>query len=312
MDALHARPRIERHSKDRRWARIVWRTLDYAVMCLLTLFFIFPIVFMFVSAFKTERQMFLDLRTVIGAFLPTDVTLANFPTLFERVPFERFMLASLIVTFLTVTAGLFINSLTAFALARLRWRGKGAVLMLVVALIIVPLEAISVPMLVMVNELPWIALGSDGVQVVRGWLDSFHVQIIPFMANAFYIFLFYQFFIDIPKDFDEAAVVDGATPFGIYWRVIVPLSRPVFATVTILHSLTMWSSYLWPLMTTRSEVFRPLPVGIAGLFVNDQLVGDKWGPIMAFAALATIPVLIVFLVFQRGFIRSVASSGVKG
>jgi len=134
------------------------------------------------------------------------------------------------------------------------------------------------------------------------------VQIVPFMANAFSIFLFYQFFLDIPREFDEAAIVDGASPFGIYRRIIVPLSKPAFATVAILEALSVWSAYLWPLMTTRGATYRPLTVGITALYLEDI----QWGPILAFAAMVTIPVLALFLAFQRWFIQSVASSGVKG
>ena len=142
-----------------------------------------------------------------------------------------------------------------------------------------------------------------------GWLDSYHVQIIPFIADAFSIFLFYQFFIGLPKDLDEAALVDGASPFRIYTSIIVPLSKPVFATVAILQFLTRWGDFLWPLMVTRGEDYRPLPVAIQQFFSQDPKV---WGDIFAFSAMITIPVLIVFLLFQKWFVQSVATSGVKG
>lgn len=282
---------------------------NYGCLLLLAFVFIFPTLFMFVSSFKTERQLFLDLQSVVYALIPRDATLENYEALFDRVPFWRFMATSFLVTVLTVVVGLFINSMLAYSLARLRWRGKKLLLTAVIALIIVPLEAISVPLLVVVNELPWMQVSDGGLELIYGWLDSYHVQIIPFIANAFYIFLFYQFFINIPRDFDEAAIVDGASPFGIYRRIIVPLSRPVFATVAILQALTTWSAYLWPLMTVRSPEFTPLTIGIGGLFINDRV---PWGPILAFAALATLPLMLMYLSFQRWFIQSVASSGVKG
>jgi multiple sugar transport system permease protein len=172
---------------------------------------------------------------------------------------------------------------------------------LIIALIIVPLETVVVPLLVIVNELPWF----DGSTT---WLNSLHAQIIPFIADAFSIFLFYQFFIGIPKDFDEAAYIDGASPFGVYRRIIMPLSRPVVATVAILQALVMWGSYLWPLMVTRTEDVRPLTVGITTLYTYEI----RWGYILAFASLITIPVLILFLLFQKWFVTSVASTGIKG
>jgi multiple sugar transport system permease protein len=115
--------------------------------------------------------------------------------------------------------------------------------------------------------------------------------------------------IGLPKDMEEAAFVDGASLFGIYWRIIVPLSRPVFATVAILKFLTHWNDFLWPLMVTRGETYRPLMVAIQQFFSQDPKV---WGDIMAFASMITIPVLIVFLLFQKWFVQSVATTGVKG
>ena len=281
--------------------RTVTLALDYSIMIGLAIFFLFPIVFMVVSSFKPEKLIFDDLKTIVWAFIPREVTFENFSSVFRRVPFGRFMFNSTFIVLATVSAGLVINSMIAFALARLRWKGKIIVLSLIIALSIVPLDAIVVPLLVLVNEFPWI----DGS---IGWLDTLHVQIIPFIADAFSIFLFYQFFIGIPRDFDEAATIDGASPFAVYRRIIVPLSRPVFATVAILQALFLWSSYLWPLMATRGEDSRPLTVGITSFYGQDV----KWAQILAFASMITIPVLILFLLFQKWFVQSVAATGLKG
>ena len=270
-------------------------------MVVLAIFFLFPIVFMIVSSFKPEKVIFDDLSTVIWAFIPRQVTLDNYRYVFNRVPFERYMFNSLFIVTTAVLAGLIVNSMIAFALARLHWRGKAIVLSGVIALIIVPLETVVVPLLVLVNELPWF----DGTTT---WLNTMRAQIIPFIADAFSIFLFYQFFIGLPKDFDEAAYIDGATPFGVYRRIIMPLSRPIIATVAILQALALWSSYLWPLMVTRTEKVRPLTVGITTLYTYEI----KWGYILAFASMITIPVLVLFLLFQKWFVRSIASTGIKG
>lgn len=281
--------------------RRITLAIDYGIMIALAMFFLFPIVFMVVSSFKPEKVIFDDLKTIAWAFIPREITFDNYTSVFRRVPFGRFMFNSTFIVLATVTAGLIVNSMIAFAIARLRWKGKNIVLSAVIALSIVPLDAIVVPLLVLVNEFPWI----DGS---IGWLDTLHVQIIPFVADAFSIFLFYQFFIGIPRDFDEAATIDGASPFAVYRRIIVPLSRPVFATVAILQALFLWSSYLWPLMATRGEDSRPLTVGITSFYGQDV----KWAQILAFASMITIPVLILFLLFQKWFVQSVAASGLKG
>jgi ABC-type glycerol-3-phosphate transport system permease component len=141
------------------------------------------------------------------------------------------------------------------------------------------------------------------------WLQTFHVQILPFIAEPFSIFLFYQFFLNIPKDFDEAAYIDGASRQQVYWQIIVPLSKPVFATVAILKMMAFWSFFLWPLLVTREETHRPLMVGISYFYTEPPV---RWGSIMAYSAMVIVPVLVVFLLFQRWFVASLSSSGVKG
>ncbi|MCJ7656954.1 MAG: carbohydrate ABC transporter permease, partial [Candidatus Atribacteria bacterium] len=163
----------------------------------------------------------------ISAFIPYgELGLKNYFDVFKQMPFGRFMFNSVFIVSSTVLSGLVLNSMIAYALARLRFKGKELILSLIIALIIIPTEAVVIPLLLMVNRI--------------NWLDSYQVQIIPFIVDAFSIFLFYQFFIGLPKSLDEAAKIDGANPFQIYRKIIVPLSRPVFATVAILQFLVRW------------------------------------------------------------------------
>lgn len=135
------------------------------------------------------------------------------------------------------------------------------------------------------------------------------MQIIPFVANPFFIFLFYQSFISLPKEIEEAAIIDGAGRWTIYHKIIVPLSKPTFATVGILQALFVWGSFMWPLMTTRGPEVRPLPVAMQVLFSDPNI---PFGDVFAFAALMTLPVLALYLVFQKWFVQSVAAQGLKG
>lgn len=284
------------------------RILTYAVLLLLAYIFLFPLLFMVISSFKPEQQIFADLFS-IRALLPVgDVSFDNYVSVFEKSAIETMFVNSVFITGSTVILGLLVNSLAAFSLSRLRWKGQKLVLAAIIALLIIPFEAISVPLLMLVAHLPWIGWENGQVIIESSWLNSLHVQILPMVANAFSIFLFYQFFRDIPKDFDEAAAIDGATPWQIYWKVIVPMSGPVFATVAILQFLNMWNQYLWPIMVVQGEAARPLQPGIQQFFGTTT----EWGEIMAYASMVTIPVLIVFLLFQKRFVRSMASAGVKG
>lgn len=278
--------------------RTAWR---YLARCLLLLLFALPLVFMLISSLKPDTQIFRDVDS-INAFLPVgDVSLNNYTAVFERVPFWRFMMNSILLTVLTVGLGLIVNSMCAFGLARLKFRGQGIVLGLILATLIVPFETLALPLLWWVNLLPYF----DGS---IGWLDTYEVQFIPFVANAFSIYLFYSYFDSIPKELDEAAKVDGASWFTIYRKIVMPLSGPAIATVAILTFLPAWNQYLWPLMAVQTESLRPVMVGIDYF---SQLT-TNWGQIMAYASLITVPVLIMFIAFQRMFINSIASSGVKG
>jgi multiple sugar transport system permease protein len=269
---------------------------NYLLLTILAFFFLFPLIFMIVSSLKqNEMQIVRDMSGILGFVPYGEIGFKNYLDVFDQMSFGRFMFNSVFITVTTVVCGLLINSMLAYALARLQFKGQRLILAVVVALIIIPKEAVVIPLLLMVNRL--------------GWIDSYQVQIVPYIADAFSIFLFYQFFIGLPKDLDEAAIVDGASRARIYWNVIVPLSRPAFASVAILQSIFRWGEFLWPLMVTRGESFRPLPVAIQQFFSQDPKV---WGDIFAFASMITIPLLIIFLLFQKWFVRSVASSGIKG
>jgi multiple sugar transport system permease protein len=286
--------------------RSAWRV--YLPMVLLSVFFVFPVVFMIVSSLKPDTQIFEDVSG-IKAFLPVgDISLDNYSGVFDRVPAARFLVNSVIVTTAIVALGLFVNSMAGFALSRMQWRGRKIIFALVIATLILPFETIALPLVFWVSKLPWI--GFDGVvpQFETGWLNSYHVQVLPFVANAFSIFLFAQYFSSIPKSLDEAAQVDGAGWFMIYRKLIVPLSGPVFATTAILTFLPAWNSYLWPLMVVQEESKRPVMIGVQYF----QQLAPAWGEIMAYSTIITIPVLAFFLAFQRSFVSSIAATGVKG
>ena len=271
----------------------------------LALIFGLPLVFMIVSSFKPDIQIFGDLAS-IKAFLPVgELSLDNYRGISERVPFVQFLINSIIITLCTVAFGLVVNSMAAFALSRIPFRGQKIILGIILATLIVPFETMALPLLWWVNKLPYFDFVNGFTQ---GWLDSYQVQIVPFVANAFSIYLFYQYFDSIPKELDEAATVDGAGWFRIYRSIVMPLAGPAIATVAILTFLPAWNQYLWPLMVVQSEELRPAMVGIDYF----KQLNVSWGQLMAYATIITVPVLIMFIAFQRSFVNSIASSGVKG
>ena len=273
----------------------VWRWVLYTAMVILAVLFLFPLVYMVASSFKPDDQVLTNSQS-LEAFLPIPFNgLENYLAAFERAEFGRVFMNSVIISASIVGLGLIVNSLCGYALARLDFPGRKILIGLVIALIIIPFEALAVPLLFM------------GAEV--NWLDTYQIQILPFIANPLFIFLFYTFFLGLPRSLEEAARIDGAGPFQVFWKVAAPLAKPAYATVAILSFLFAWAQFLWPSIVTRGVDVRPLPVGIGVFQVTPPI---SWGDIMAYTVMMTLPLLIIFLIFQRQFVQGVASSGVKG
>lgn len=289
-------------NRDNHGARLAAR---YIVLVLVAVIFVFPLLFMVMSSFKPSDQLLLDTKS-LRAFLPVgDISLANYRAAFERAPINVFVINSVLITGVTVLLTLFVCSLAGFAFVFLEWRGRAVIFSILLATLIIPYETIFIPLLLMASQLPWIS--SDGFEL--GWLNTYRVQIIPFIADGLTIFLFVQYFKDLPRELIEASRVEGASWWAIYRRVVMPLSGPVIATAAILKFLFMYNQYLWPLMVVQEESIRPVMVGLG--YFTDQL-NVPWGEVMAYLTIITVPVLAFYLSLQRVFISSVASTGVKG
>ncbi len=257
-----------------------------------------PLFLMFATSFKGDEQQILrDLGNARAFFvLPQDFSLYNFQEVLANTTFPvlRYMWNSGVIVVFIVVIGIFVNSLAAFVLSRMQFKGRDLAIMFIIALIIIPMESVAIPLLLMMTQF--------------GWVDTYRAQIIPFIAHPFSIFLFYQFFSTIPKDLDEAAYVAGASRLRTYWSIIMPLSLPTIATVAILQSLEYWNAYLWPLMVTRGSDVRPVSLALAQFFGTPPPI---WGDIMAFSVLMSLPILAVYFAFQRWFVQSNISAGVK-
>jgi multiple sugar transport system permease protein len=267
---------------------------SYLLLILLAAIFAAPIVFMLVASLKPDDLVLMQAGTLQG-FIPAPASLKNYVDVFDRVNFGQFFFNSLAIASIIVFIGAIVNSLAGYALARLQWQGRNTLLIIVLALMIIPFEAIAVPLFFQITLL--------------GWRNTYLAQILPFIANAFSIYLFYTFFIGLPKELEEAARIDGAGILRTFWEIIVPISQPVFATVAILTFLTQWGSFLWPLMVTIDERVRPLPVAIAAF---QTLPPIQWGDLMGFGVMMVAPILILFLLFQKWFVAGIASTGTKG
>ncbi|MFE2063317.1 carbohydrate ABC transporter permease [Streptomyces sp. NPDC059467] len=271
------------------------RFLDYTVLSVLAFVFVLPVLYLLIGSFKPSDEVLSGLT----GFLPTHLTLHNYTAVLHNFDsdatgyFWRFMGVSLLVATVTVLGGLIVNSMAAYGLTRLRWRGQNAVFALVLLLMLVPFEAVAVPLFYMLNE----------------QRNTIYVQAIPFIANAFSVYQFATFFKAIPPSIEEAARIDGAGPWRTFFAIVVPMSKPVFASVAILTFLTQWGAFLWPVLMVSDPSVRPLPLEMS-VFQGQQPV--DWGQVLAFGVLLVLPVLVVFAFFQRWFVQGVASSAVKG
>jgi multiple sugar transport system permease protein len=274
--------------------RKVWDPIHWLLTAASKIVFLWPVAFMLIASFKPDEDV-LSGAASIRAFLPREMTLENYRSVFEQLDFPHFLFNSVLIVGSIVAGGLAVNSLAGHALSRLKWPGRRIVLASVAAVLVVPYEAVALPMFFEV--------------AVAGWIDCRSVQIIPFVANPFSVYLFATFFSELPRELDESARIDGAGPLRIFPTIVVPLSRPAFAAVAILSFLFHWGLFLWPLMVTSGPEFQPLPVAL-GYFSAQKPV--QWGDIMAFGSLLVAPVLLISLLFQNWFVRGIAQTGLRG
>jgi multiple sugar transport system permease protein len=279
----------------RRRRRRITERVSYLLTAVIALVFSAPILYLIIGSLKPSGQV-LD---GLSGFNLSNLSLHNYSGVLQQFNsdstghFSNFYVTSATVSAVVVGGGMIVNSLAGYALARLRWRGRKLVLLAVIALVILPFQAIAVPLFYMLN----------------GARDTVDVQFLPFIASAFSIFLFYSFFLGLPKELEEAAAIDGAGPWRTLLTIILPNSKPVFASVAILSFLSSWSSFLWPVMMVDQPGVSPLPLQIA-VFQGQTPV--NWGEVCAFGVLMVAPVVVVFVIFQRWFVQGVTASAVKG
>ena len=227
--------------------------------------------------------------------IPTRFELANYEAAWQAAPFARYYFNSIVMTAGIVLGQVLLSSLAAYAFARLRFPGREVLFLVFLATMMVPFHVILIPSYLIIDRL--------------GWNDSYAALIVPRMVSAFGIFLLRQYYQGIPRELDEAAMIDGASRLGIWWRIILPLSGPGLATLGIFAFMFAWNDFLWPLVVINDPNMRTVQLGLA---MFQGRYGTQWTLLMAGTVTATLPTLLVFLFGQRWFIQSVAQSGVKG
>ncbi len=276
-------------TRRRRRALRISTVLAVTLASILALIQLFPLVWMLSGAFKPPSE-------VNGAaLLPNDPTLDNIVTVFTRVPFARYLLNSFVVSVAVTVLLVGFGAMAGYALARLRFRGREAIFAVFFATLLVALPVILVPLYVLVSRM--------------GMTDSYAGLILPVAFTAFPVFLMRQSYLQFPRELEEAADIDGAGYLRRFVSIVLPVSRPMLASLSVITFLATWNGFLWPLTVAKDQQLWVVQVGIATF--QSQYGGD-WNLIMAASLLAAIPTLLVFLFLQRQIIESIKASGLKG
>lgn len=270
--------------------RLTGATLKWIYLGIGLLATLVPFLWMVSGSFRTEK----DLYGNPASLIPSSPFLHGYTDVWSQLPFGRLFLNSVIFTVITTLLTLFFDSMCAYALARIRFKGRNVVFIIIIATLMIPFQVTLVPVF---DELYHF-----------GWLNTYQGLIIPRATSAFGIFLFRQFFIDIPPELDEAARVDGANHWTIYSRIILPQAKPAIATVALMNGMNLWNDLLWPLVVSSSTEMQTLPAGLTlfgGQHVTDHAV------LLAGSTMSMIPIALLFFFLQKYFVAGISTTGLK-
>lgn len=249
---------------------------------------VFPVLWMLSSALKPRDQV------TDGKLIPDDVTLQNFVYVFTEVPFVRYLWNSFFISAVITVVALLLHSMAAYALARLRFPGRETLFMMIFSTLLITAPVVLIPLFLVAREL--------------GMLDTYAGLIIPAIFNAFGIFLLRQFYLGLPRELEEAAIVDGCGHWRVYWSIVLPMSKPILSALAVFFFLANWNAFIWPLIVTNDPDLTVIQLGISAF---QGQYSSNWNYILAAATIAALPMLALFFAFQRQIVESVKTSGIK-
>ncbi|MBI6546549.1 MAG: carbohydrate ABC transporter permease [Cyanobacteria bacterium NC_groundwater_1444_Ag_S-0.65um_54_12] len=269
------------------------RVFSYAALLLGALACAAPFALLILTSLMTYQQTI----AYPPEWLPRPLTLENYYQAFTTSPLLRYFGNSVLVAAATVSGQLAAGAMAGFAFARLRFGGRSVLFFLILATMMVPVQVNLVPLFALVARF--------------GWVDSYWALIVPDLAGAFGVFLFRQWFLNLPQELEDAARIDGCNPWQFFWRIALPTALPAIATLGIFQFLASWNTFMWPLIVTNSDAIRTLPVGLAA-FRASMHETTNWPLLMAATSVAIVPAIFVFLALQRFFLRGLMEGAVKG
>ncbi|MFA5093846.1 MAG: carbohydrate ABC transporter permease [Candidatus Omnitrophota bacterium] len=271
------------------------QTFAYVILAIGALSMIMPFLWMITTSLKTLEAIYIRPKNWIQMFIPTMFIWENYKSAFEVVPFARFYLNSIIVGVAVTIGQVFTSSLAAYAFSRLEFKGRDKLFFAYLATMMIPGSVTMIPVYVLMR--------------LFGWVDTYKALIIPAVFTAYGTFMLRQFFMTLPKDLEDAAKIDGCGFFRIYTTIILPLSKPALATLTVFTFMGNWGNFMWPLLVTNTMEMRTLPIGLESF--KTQYSTD-WHLLMAGSVMAMLPIVIIFVFTQRYFVESIKLTGVKG
>lgn len=269
---------------------VVKHSVLHIVLIAGAIIMIFPFVWGISTSLKDMREVLANPFSII----PREITLVNYKNVVKSIPIVRFFINSLIVSVTITVSQLFTCSLSAYAFSRLKFPFRDGLFYILLGTMMIPQHVIMIPVYIILNFFRLI--------------DTYAAMIVPFISGAFGTFLLRQFFLTIPKELEEAATLDGCGHLRFLFRIMIPLSRPILATLAIFTFMWSWNNYLWPLIVTNRIEIRTLQYGLA-MFKEEG--GLNWGQLMAGTTIATLPILVMFLVMQRQFIQGITLTGLR-
>ena len=270
------------------------KILFYAGNTIIGIIFVSPLIWMISASLKPEAKIFANMNS-IQTFVPEDASFDNFIEVFRRVDLMNVFENTITYILLILVFDLLINSICGYALAKFRFKGRKLILSFVVALMVMPMEAILLPMYIEMSQL--------------GWVNSLPALVVPSIAKCFSIYMFYNFFKDIPDDLLEAASIDGSSPIRTFFSIVMPISKTVYATVFILDFVAHWNDFMWPFFIMTGKENRTIQLAVQSFFGTQPV---HYSAIMASLVLSAIPMIVMFIFMQKYYVEGIASSGIKG
>lgn len=269
----------------------VWNALRVLLALMIAVVIVFPVYLLIISSFKESQDVFnMNLFPDIST-----LTLDNYKTVFTEENFGGNIFNSFYVATIVTVVALLFHAMSGYALARLNFKGRKVIFTWIISTLMIPFSVIMIPLFIIIKNM--------------GLINNLWGIIIPMIPNAYGIFLFHQFFLGIPKELEESAKIDGASYFGVFWRIVLPLSKPIAVTLAVAFFLANWNNYLWPLIVAQDRELWLVQIAIAN-FKSAQAV--EWNLVLAASCVSALPIIILFFVFQKQITEGVKTSGIKG